>query len=82
MVLAIVCVAAPIALQFIGDRGGGWLGVDFRAYYCAALAQRDGENPYLAQSLTACEASAAAPYYRAAARRDGARRRIRPTSCS
>ena len=62
--LAIVCVAVPITLQFMGDRGGGWLGVDFRAYYCAALAQREGDNPYLAQSLHACEANAASPYYR------------------
>ncbi len=65
--LAILCVALPIALQYMGDRGSGWLGVDFHAYYCAALAQRDGENPYLAQSLHACEANAPAPYYRAPA---------------
>ena len=63
--LAVACVALPIALQFNADRGSGWLGVDFKAYYCAALAQRNGENPYLAQSLHACEAANVAPYYRA-----------------
>lgn len=63
--LAICCVVLPITLQCVADRGSGWLGIDFRAYYCASLAQRSGENPYLAQSLHACEASAAAPYYRA-----------------
>lgn len=63
--LAVICIALPIALQCIGDRGSGWLGVDFRAYYCGALAQREGMNPYLAQSIAACEASTPKPYYRA-----------------
>jgi hypothetical protein len=63
--LAIVCTILPIGAQFYGDRANGWLGIDFRAYYCAALAQRDGRNPYFADSLHACESSTAAPFYRA-----------------
>ena len=53
-----------MAAQFYGDRAAGWLGVDFRAYYCAASAQRNGENPYYAQPLHACESVTPAPYYR------------------
>jgi hypothetical protein len=63
--LAVVLIVVPTVLQFMGDRGSGWLGVDFRAYYCGALAQRSGENPYLAQSLHACEAGPVATYYHA-----------------
>ena len=54
----------PIALQFNADRASGWLAVDFRAYYCAALAQRERTNPYFAQSLHRASATTAAPYFR------------------
>ena len=64
LLLAITCTLLPMAAQFYGDRAAGWLGVDFRAYYCAALAQRTGENPYYAQPLHACESITPAPYYR------------------
>gem|GEM_PF-411171 len=64
LILAILCTVVPIALQFHGDRASGWLGVDFRAYYCASLAQREHLNPYYATSLHACEAGTPAPYYR------------------
>jgi hypothetical protein len=63
--LAVICTLLPFAAQFYGDRTGGWLMVDFRAYYCAALAQRLGEDPYLADSLQDCESSTPTPYYRA-----------------
>ncbi|MFY9718428.1 MAG: glycosyltransferase 87 family protein [Candidatus Cybelea sp.] len=65
VVLAVICTLLPFAAQFYGDRSGGWLMVDFRAYYCAALAQRLGEDPYLADSLQECESSTPAPYYHA-----------------
>jgi len=64
VIVAILCTIVPIALQFHGDRSSGWLGVDFRAYYCASLAQREHLNPYFAVSLHNCEASTPAPYYR------------------
>lgn len=64
--IALICITLPIAAQLNADRSSGWLGVDFRAYYCAALAQREGANPYYAGSLHACEAAAVAPFYRAA----------------
>ena len=64
LLLAITCTLLPMAAQLYGDRAAGWLGVDFRAYYCAALAQRTGENPYYAQPLHACESATPAPYYR------------------
>jgi hypothetical protein len=64
IIVAILCTIVPIALQFGGDRSSGWLGVDFRAYYCASLAQRERLNPYFAASLHACEASTPSPYYR------------------
>lgn len=64
VVVAGLCTLLPIALQFHGDRTGGWLGVDFRAYYCASLAQREHLNPYYAASLHACEAATPPPYYR------------------
>jgi hypothetical protein len=63
--LASLCTILPIAAQFYGDRSNGWLGVDFRAYYCASVAQRERENPYFAGSLHDCEANAPPPYYRA-----------------
>jgi hypothetical protein len=65
LALGALCTAVPIAAQVYGDRHAGWLGVDARAYYCAALTQREGGNPYLATPLHACESTAAAPYYRA-----------------
>jgi hypothetical protein len=64
LALVILCTLLPIAAQFAGDRASGWLGVDFRSYYCAALAQREGLNPYFAQSVHACEASTPQPFYR------------------
>ncbi len=65
--LGAVCTLVPIAAQVYGDEHAGWLGVDGRAYYCAALIQREGGDPYLAAPLHACESTVAAPYYRAAA---------------
>jgi Glycosyltransferase family 87 len=67
LAIALVCTILPIALQFSGDRSNGWLGIDFRAYYCAASAQREGQNPYYAQSLHECESTTPSPYYRAPA---------------
>ncbi len=55
----------PFAGQFYGDRAGGWLMIDFRAYYCASLAQRNARDPYLGSSLHECESSTPAPYFRA-----------------
>lgn len=68
LVLAIVlsCTVLPFAGQYVGDRSNGWLMVDFRAYYCAALAQRDGRSPYLAVSVSDCQRRTPAPYYRSA----------------
>jgi hypothetical protein len=63
--LGALCTLLPIAGQFYGDHRAGWLGVDARAYYCAALAQREGRNPYFAAPLHECESATAAPYYRA-----------------
>ena len=68
VILAACCTVLPFGAQIYGDRAGGWLMVDFRAYYCAALAQRDGLDPYFAQPLHACESASPAPYFRA--RRD------------
>jgi hypothetical protein len=64
VILAVLCTVVPIAMQFYGDRATGWLGVDFRAYYCASLAQREHLNPYFAASLHDCEAATPSPYYR------------------
>ena len=63
--LAAVCTLLPAAAQLYGDRAGGWLMVDFRAYYCASLVQREGMNPYFVQPLHDCERSTPAPYYHA-----------------
>ncbi len=63
--LAAVCTLLPAAAQLYGDRTGGWLMVDFRAYYCASLVQREGMNPYFVQPLHDCERSTPAPYYHA-----------------
>ncbi len=67
LAVAIVAIGTllPIAAQSYGDRQTGWLMVDFRAYYCAAQAQREGFSPYYVQPLHDCERSTAAPYYRA-----------------
>ena len=62
--LAILCTLLPLAGQFYGDRAGGYLAIDFRAYYCASLAQREGRNAYFADSLRECESDTPAPYYR------------------
>lgn len=64
MALAVICTVLPFLGQLYGDRAGGWLMVDFRAYYCAALTQREGANPYFVQPLHACESTTTAPYYR------------------
>jgi len=66
--LAMLCTLAPFGAQFYGDRAGGWLMIDFRAYYCASLAQRIGHNPYLAESLRECEANTPVPFYHPPAR--------------
>jgi hypothetical protein len=63
--LALGCTLLPIAAQTYGDRATGWLGVDFRAYYCAALAQRQHRNPYFEKSLHDCEAAPPKSYFRA-----------------
>jgi hypothetical protein len=65
LIIAAVCTLLPLAGQFGGDRAHGWLGVDFRGYYCAALAQRNGTNPYFTQPLHDCEAGTPTPFYRA-----------------
>lgn len=65
--LAAICTLLPFAGQLYGDRAGGWLMVDFRAYYCAALAQRERANPYFVQPLQDCERTTPAPYYHAPA---------------
>ncbi|HYL27284.1 MAG TPA: hypothetical protein VEW74_05575, partial [Candidatus Nitrosotalea sp.] len=63
-VIALVLTLLPIAGQFAGDRASGWLGIDFGGYYCGALMQREGGNPYFAEPLHACERAAPAPFYR------------------
>ncbi len=68
VVLGALFTLVPIAAQVDGDRYAGWLGVDARAYYCAARIQREGGNPYLAAPLHACESVAAGSYYRAPGR--------------
>ena len=65
VLLAVICTVLPFAGQFYGDRAGGWLMIDFRAYYCASLAQREGLNPYFTASIHECESHTPAPYYRA-----------------
>jgi hypothetical protein len=37
--------------------------VDFRAYYCAALAQRSNADPYYLAPMSACERKTPAPFY-------------------
>ncbi len=67
LLLAVVCTALPIGTQLAADRHAGWMMVDFRAYYCASLAQRQHGNPYFVQPLHGCEQETPAPYYRAPA---------------
>lgn len=62
--IATICTVLPIGAQFYGDIRGGALGVDLRAYYCAAGAQRAHHNPYLAESVYECEHAAPQPFYR------------------
>ena len=62
--LAALCTLVPIAAQFYGDRMGRTLGVDFRAYYCAASVARHHEDPYLALPLERCERETPTPFYR------------------
>jgi hypothetical protein len=66
LVMALLCTALPFAGQYAGDRSSGWLMVDFRAYYCGALAQREGRNPYFTASVSECQRRTPAPYYRSA----------------
>jgi hypothetical protein len=66
--LAVCCTVLPIGAQLYGDRAAGWLGIDARAYYCAATLLREGKNPYAAAPLHACERGTPAPYYRPPAR--------------
>jgi len=63
-VLAVSFVVLPIGAQLYGDRAAGWLGVDARAYYCAATLLREGKDPYAAAPLHDCERDTPAPYYR------------------
>ncbi|MGA8661740.1 MAG: glycosyltransferase 87 family protein, partial [Candidatus Cybelea sp.] len=63
--LGVICTVLPFAGEFAGTRAGGWLMVDFRAYYCASLAQRQGRDPYFTASVHECESDTPAPYYRA-----------------
>ncbi|MBV8345688.1 MAG: DUF2029 domain-containing protein [Candidatus Eremiobacteraeota bacterium] len=65
---AAVATLLPIAAQTYNDRSSRWLAVDFRAYYCAALAQREGFSPYYVQPLHDCEHATPAPFYRAPAK--------------
>jgi hypothetical protein len=63
--LAVICTVLPFVGQFAGNRASGWLMIDFRAYYCASLAQRQGRDPYFTASVHECESKTPAPYYRA-----------------
>ncbi len=65
LLIATCCTLLPITGQLYGDRSAGWLMVDFRAYYCASLAQREHFDPYLVQPLHDCERATPGPYYRA-----------------
>ncbi len=67
LTISIVCTVLPFAGQMYGDRSGGWLMVDFRAYYCASSAQRHHADPYLTESIHDCESTSPSPYYRAPA---------------
>ena len=71
--LAALCTLLPIGVQMAADRHTGWLMVDFRAYYCASLAQRERANPYYTEPLHGCERDTPAPYFRAPAKGNGAR---------
>ena len=65
LALAVICTALPFTGEFVGTRASGWLMIDFRAYYCASLAQRQGRDPYFTASVHECESDTPAPYYRA-----------------
>jgi hypothetical protein len=65
MALAVICTVLSFSGQFAGSRAGGWLMIDFRAYYCASLAQRQGRDPYFTASVHRCESETPVPYYRA-----------------
>ena len=65
ILMAVACTVLPIAAQTAADAHAGWLAVDFRAYYCASLVQREGADPYFAQPLHRCESRTPRPYYRA-----------------
>jgi hypothetical protein len=64
--VAVIGTLFPIASQAYGDRNGGWLMVDFRAYYCASLATREHADPYRTHPLHECESTTPAPFFRAA----------------
>jgi hypothetical protein len=66
--LAVCCTVLPIGAQLYGDRASGRLGIDARAYYCAAVLLREGKNPYAAAPLHGCERDTPAAYYRPPAR--------------
>jgi Glycosyltransferase family 87 len=63
--VAILCTLLPVGMQTFADGRAGWAMIDFRAYYCAALEQRTGGEPYFAAPLHACEATTPSPFYRA-----------------
>jgi hypothetical protein len=65
VLIAIAGTALPLMGQFYGDRQAGWLMVDFRSYYCAALSERSGKDPYFAQPLHECENQTPSPFFRA-----------------
>jgi hypothetical protein len=62
--LGALCTLLPIGAQFYADSTTARLGIDARAYYCAARAQRLHANPYFAQPLGTCEQKTPSPYYR------------------
>ena len=64
LIIGLLLTLVPIAGQFAADRAIGWMGIDFGGYYCGALVQREGGNPYFAQALHACERAAPKPFYR------------------
>ncbi|HEY1682744.1 MAG TPA: glycosyltransferase family 87 protein [Candidatus Tumulicola sp.] len=63
--IAVICTLLPIGAQTLADRHSGWMMIDFRAYYCAALAQRERFDPYLVEPLHTCESMTPLPFYRA-----------------
>jgi hypothetical protein len=65
-VIALAGTIVPLAGQFYGERQAGTSMVDFRAYYCASLAVRNHDDPYLVHPLHDCERATPHPYYRPA----------------